>query len=109
MGQNLPCSLAARPASAAPLALLWKGSGWLRKTIFTLSPYASSICLRVGTTREQNGHWKSDQSTIVTFAPALPPLAGESEGTSTLRIAAGAGAEGALGAWGAGAGAVTPL
>ena len=67
----------------------------------------SSICFSVGTTREQNGHWKSDHSTIVTFAPFLPPLAGASAGKSILRMAAGAGAAGDGAA--AGAGAVTPL
>ena len=34
----------------------------------TLPLYFSSICLTVGTTREQNGHWKSENSTICTGA-----------------------------------------
>ena len=33
------------------------------------------ICSMVGSTREQNGHWKSDHSTIVTLA-CSGPLAG---------------------------------
>ena len=40
-----------------------------------LSLYVSSSFLSVGFTREQNGHWKSENSTTVTGAPA-GPLAG---------------------------------
>ncbi len=50
-------------------------SGRCFQTIRTLSPYVSSICLRVGPTLAQYGHWKSENSTIVTGASA-GPLAG---------------------------------
>jgi hypothetical protein len=36
--------------------------------------YFSSICLTVGTTREQKGHWKSENSTMVIGAPCGPTL-----------------------------------
>jgi hypothetical protein len=36
------------------------------------SPYSRSICLRVGVTRLQNGHWKSLNSTITSGASGLP-------------------------------------
>ena len=61
-----------RAASAAPCALLWNGSGKLRNEMRTLPSYFSSICLIVGTTREQNGHWKSENSTICTGAVLRP-------------------------------------
>ena len=48
------------------------------KTICTCSPYSCSICVRVGPTLEQKGHWKSEDSTSLTFALS-GPLAGEPE------------------------------
>ena len=56
-------------------------SGNWRKTIRTLSPYFALTWSRVGITREQNGHWKSENSTIVTGAVA-GPLAGPVAATS---------------------------
>lgn len=54
------------------MASLCMSSGKCFQTIRTLSPYAFSICLRVGPTLEQNGHWKPENSAIVTGAPAFP-------------------------------------
>src|SRR5260370_15197101 len=86
---SLPCRAAAIAALAAGIALGWKGRGSLRHTTFTSSLYVSRICLRVGSTRLQKGHWKSDHSTMVTLA-CLPPMAGPSPG-STLRACGGGG------------------
>src|SRR5687767_6265260 len=97
--QNLPCSLAAIAASAAPLACAWKDSGWWRKTIRTSFGYFCLISLSTGTALEQYGHWKSDHSTMVTFASFLPQD-GESAGASILRTTC-AGAAGWPGAAGA--------
>ena len=58
--------------------------------------YLSVICFSVGLTREQNGHWKSLNSTMVTLAD-LGPLRGLCAGMVTLRGPAGRGAA----AWGA--------
>ena len=46
------------------------------KAIWTLSPYSFSICLRVGPTLAQKGHWKSENSTILTLA-VWAPLMGD--------------------------------
>src|SRR3954464_6828023 len=80
---SLPCFAAAIAAFAAGIALGWKLSGSLRQTMRTSSLYVSSTCLSVGSTRAQNGHWKSDHSTIVTFG-FFAPVHGPSPG-STLR------------------------
>ena len=53
-------------------ASLWMSSGSCFQTMRTLSPYTFRICSRVGPTLPQNGHWKSENSTIVTGAPAGP-------------------------------------
>ena len=42
------------------------------QTTRTLSPYVLSTCVRVGPTLEQYGHWKSENSAIVTGAEAFP-------------------------------------
>ena len=60
---------------AAGLALLWKGSGRLRHATRTLPAYSFMIWSMVGSTREQNGHWKSENCTMVTSA-SLAPLIG---------------------------------
>ena len=62
-------------AMAAGLALLWKGSGRLRQATRTLPEYSFMIWSTVGSTREQNGHWKSENWTMVTRA-SLAPLMG---------------------------------
>ena len=56
----------------APIAFLCMSRGRCFQTIRTLSPYTLSICVRVGPTLEQNGHWKSENSAMVTGAPAGP-------------------------------------
>ena len=73
--QNLsfpPCLNASIATWAAGSAFGWKGSGLLRHTSRTLSPYCLRICSTVGSTRPQNGHWKSLNSTMVTSASGLP-------------------------------------
>src|SRR4051795_8926169 len=92
-GQNLPCSLAARAASAARCALSWNGSGSCLKAILTLPLYSSSICFITGTAREQNGHWKSLNATTVTLAP-LGPLTGASPSLMFCLPSGAAGADG---------------
>ena len=82
ISQNFPCAWAATAASAASGASAWKGSGLCRKITRTLFPYSFSIWWSVGTTRLQNGHWKSENSTTVTFASA-GPFAAPSSGTRT--------------------------
>ena len=47
------------------MALLWKPRGLWTKTILTSFGQVSRICLKVGPTFEQYGHWKSLDSTIV--------------------------------------------
>ena len=59
-------------AMAAGVANWCMSRGRCFQTIRTLSPYVFSICVRVGPTLEQNGHWKSENSAIVTGAPAGP-------------------------------------
>ena len=65
---------ASRATSAAGSARGWNGSGSFFQTKRTLSPYLSWICLSVGSTRLQYGHWKSENSTMVTWARLLLPL-----------------------------------
>src|SRR3954466_5540304 len=83
-------------ASAAGIAFGWKLKGLFFHAILTLPLYSSMICLSVGSTRLQNGHWKSENSTMVTgavFGPrtgALPTL--------TSNFWSGAGAAAAAGA-----------
>src|SRR5205823_12189763 len=98
MAQNLslPCSYAAIAASAAGIALGWNDSGWFFQAIRTLPLYSSSICLSVGSTRPQNGHWKSDHSTMVTGAFFGPRTGAAPTSTVNFWSAAGAAA-----AWGA--------
>src|ERR1051325_2243586 len=72
ISQNLPCSPAARAAMAAGMALGWKGSGRSRHATRTLPLYSSMTLLMVGSTREQNGHWKSENCTMVTSASLAP-------------------------------------
>ncbi len=67
---SLPCFATAMAALAAGIAFGWKLSGSLRQTRRTSSLYVSRICLSVGSTRAQYGHWKSDHSTMVTLAGA---------------------------------------
>ena len=55
-------------ASAAGIALGWKESGWFFQATRILPLYSSRSCCSVGSTRPQNGHWKSDHSTMVTGA-----------------------------------------
>jgi len=71
------CARASRASSAAGSARGWNGSGLSFQTTRTLSPYVFEISSSVGMTLLQNGHWKSDHSTIVTSAVA-GPLDGES-------------------------------
>src|SRR5207237_10149206 len=68
ISQYLPWSPAARAAIAAGIALGWKGSGRSRHATRTLPLYSVITWLIVGSTRLQNGHWKSENCTIVTFA-----------------------------------------
>ena len=91
ISQNFPCLCAAIAAFAAGSAFGWKGSGSLRHTSFTSPLYVSRIFRTVGSTRRQNGHWKSENSTIVTFA-FFAPVHGESAPISTRRACAGGGA-----------------
>src|SRR5579871_184765 len=90
IAQNLPWALAAIAASAASRAWSWKGSGWLRKATRTSLPYLSSICLRVGPTLEQKGHWKSENSKTVTLA-YLGPFIGVQAASSIFCGAEGGG------------------
>src|SRR4051812_23719007 len=92
--QNLsfPCRKAAIAAFAAGIAFWWKLSGSLRQTMRTSSLYEERICWSVGSTRAQNGHWKSDHSTMVTFG-FFAPVTGPSPG-STLRACGCGAAEG---------------
>src|SRR5467141_3104037 len=95
--QNLPCLCAAIAALAAGSALGWKERGWLRQTSFTWPLYVSRIFWTVGSARWQNGHWKSENSTMVTLA-CLAPVHGESVPKSTLRaVGAGGGCGGGAG------------
>src|SRR5215831_19255746 len=87
-------------ASAAGIAFWWNGSGWFFHTMRTSFGYVSSTCLNVGSTRPQNGHWKSDHSTIVTLA-FFAPRTGELP-TSALYTVFGSGWPG----WGGGAAAL---
>ncbi len=82
-GQNLPCSRAASEASAAGMAFGCMGSGWCFQTTRTCPLKASSTCLSVGSTRPQNGHWKSEKRTMVSLASA-GPRAGSSARTVTF-------------------------
>src|SRR5438067_650343 len=63
-------------ASAAGMALLWNGSGRFFHTMRTSFGYSLATCVSVGSTRPQNGHWKSDHMTMVTL-DVLGPRAGE--------------------------------
>ena len=63
---------AAWNAIAAPIAFAWNGSGWFIHTSATSLPYFLSRPFTVGSDRLQNGHSKSLNSTIVTFAAAGP-------------------------------------
>ena len=53
-------------------AFWWNDSGNCRNTKCTLSPYFSFRSCTAVAAREQNGHWKSENSTIVTLAFAGP-------------------------------------
>src|SRR5262249_42358690 len=55
----------------------------------TSLPYLSMISLRVGPTLEQKGHWKSENSTIVTLA-SLGPSMGVHLASSTFWYCEGA-------------------
>src|SRR5262249_55447261 len=90
ISQNLPCSAAAMAASAAGIACSWNGSGLLRHTTRSLSPYLARMASMVGSTREQNGHWKSLHSIIVTSASGLPRV-GAVEGAGTFQTVVSAG------------------
>src|SRR6266849_2517653 len=95
--QNLPCLCAAIAALAAGSALGWKERGSLRQTSFTSPLYVSRIFCRVGSARWQKGHWKSENSTMVTLA-CFAPVQGESVPRSTLcACAAGGGPGGGAG------------
>ena len=83
ISQALPCLLAARKALAAPRAWAWKDSGWFTNAMATSFGYLSVISFSVGFTREQNGHWKSLNSTMVTLA-CLGPLRGACAGMATF-------------------------
>src|SRR6267142_100889 len=72
---------------AAGSALGWKERGWLRHTSFTSPLYVSRIFCTVGSARWQKGHWKSENSTMVTLA-LFAPVQGESVPRSTLRACA---------------------
>src|SRR6185312_5734182 len=63
-------------SSAAGFAFGCIDIGWFFQTIRTSLPYVFVICPMVASTRAQYGHWKSDHSTMVTFACA-GPFAGE--------------------------------
>ena len=65
---ELALLLGRQRASAAGVALLWNGSGSCLNATRTSLPYSFMTCLTVGSTRPQNGHWKSENSTIVTLA-----------------------------------------
>src|SRR4051812_24563789 len=79
-------------ASAAGRAFWWKGRGWFLKATQILPLYCSSIALSVGTARLQNGHWKSENATMVTGA-FLGPITGEAPiWMSFTTVGAGAGA-----------------
>src|SRR5712691_2927396 len=59
------------------MALGWNESGWFFQAIRIFPWYCSRSCCSVGSTRPQNGHWKSDHSTIVTgafFGPSTGAL-----------------------------------
>src|SRR6267142_2390303 len=82
---------------AAGSALGWEERGWLRHTSFTSPLYVSRIFCTVGSARWQKGHWKSENSTMVTLA-LFAPVQGESVPGSTLRAcAAGGGCGGGAG------------
>src|SRR4051812_35329567 len=83
-------------ASAAGIAFGWKLKGWFFQAILTLPLYSSMICLSVGSTRLQKGHWKSEYSTIVTAA-VLGPRTGALP-TETSNFWSGAAAAAATGA-----------
>src|SRR5215470_12738286 len=88
-------------ASAAGMAFGWNESGWFFQTIFTLLPYCSRTCLSVGSTREQNGHWKSLHTAMVTGAPLGPSMGAAPTSMATFSVGtagaamAGGGAAGA--------------
>src|SRR5581483_11855263 len=58
----------------------WNGSGLWRKYNRTCVGYSFMILSIVGMTRPQNGHWKSEKATMVTFAFS-GPRTGPSIGT----------------------------
>ena len=76
-----PCARASSAAIAAGSARAWNGSGFWRNEKRSLPGNASSSCFKVGPTRLQNGHSKSDDSTIVTSASAGPRSGVSSTGT----------------------------
>ena len=72
ISQNFPCLPAAIAARAAYGASGCMGSGLCLKASRTSFPYRDSICFSTGMARPQYGHWKSENSMIVTFASASP-------------------------------------
>src|SRR5438445_2404121 len=91
--QNLPCLCAAIAALAAGSALGWKESGSLRQTTFTSPLYVSRICWMVGSARRQKGHWKSENSTMVTLG-CFSPIQGDAVPGSTSRACGPGGGRG---------------
>src|SRR5689334_5421453 len=83
-------------ARAAGMARWWNGRGRLRHTMRTLSPYFSRMAWKVGSMREQKGHWKSEKTTSVMGAKR-GPRTGDQGATSTFLYTAGGGGGGAGG------------
>ena len=84
IAQNLaspPCARASSATIAAGIACGWKLSGWCFQAMRTLPGNASWTAWRLGSTRLQNGHWKSETTTIVTSASAGPRRGVSSTGT----------------------------
>ena len=92
--RTCPASPATRATMAAGMALGWKSSGKSRQTTRTLPLYSSRILSMVGSTREQNGHWKSENCTMVTSA-SLAPLPGAPLHLGLEDACSGSGAPGA--------------
>jgi hypothetical protein len=70
----LPCSPAASAASEPVPASLCIGSGYCLNTTRTSLAYAGSLTISfsMSVNFEQNGHWKSLNSMIVTSGVAAP-------------------------------------
>ena len=96
ISQNLPCSCAAIDGLGGGLRVGVERQRLVAEhDAHVLAVGLLDLLERRASTRLQNGHWKSDHSTMVTLA-SFGPDAGASAGTSTFGTAAGPGRPAAL-------------